>query len=160
MEKTEPAFYFCLPRLLARWRGGNAARTEMNWLEANIVGGAVHLIVYLFFARLFIGDLEFWQQLLLLAPLVVLVWVWWLLFLYVNSLILKFLRSVGLMRQLADNRAQSILICVTTTVFAIALVASDSWLRAIGVAWIAAVFLNQAAALLLGVSDRDESNAA
>ena len=52
-ELHAPAgFYFALPRLVMKLRGGNARRSERSWLEANLVGFAVFGISYLILARL------------------------------------------------------------------------------------------------------------
>ena len=160
MPKAEPVFYFSLPRLFERWRGGCDARTEMNWTEANAVGATVHAIFYVFAAHLFLGGLARWQQMILLLPLVSLVWIGWLVLLYLNTLILRLLRLGGLLRDLPDNRAQSFLVGVVATAFAIELIRAGSWLRFFGALWLAAVCLNLAAAAVLALLPRNESAAA
>ena len=40
--------YFALLRLFRKLRGGDAARSEGNWLEAYVLGAVVYLISYLF----------------------------------------------------------------------------------------------------------------
>ena len=159
MQNPEAAFYFSLPRLLARWCGGSDERTEMNWLEANAVGIAVHGIAYLFTAHLLLSGLALWQQIALLLPVAVLVWICWLIVLYLNALIVKLLRICGLMRHLPDNRAQSILIGLMITICASELMSSDALaLFLVGAIWICAVSLNLAAAVVLAVlGHKDES---
>jgi hypothetical protein len=146
-------FYFSLPRLLARWTGRGVDRTERNWLEANLVGSLVHLVAYGYAFHLLLADARLRQQLFLFIPLAFLVWIWWLIVLYLNSLIIKFLRACGLMKTMLDRRGQSLLICVMTTIFALQLLRAGSWLSLIGGLWIAAVMLNLLAALVLAVSD-------
>ncbi len=152
MQNAEPVFYFSLPRLFARWRGGSDARTEMNWLETNVVGAAVHAVVYLFIAHLLLGGLPMWQQALWLLPLAAFVLLAWLIVLHANSLVVKLLRACGLMRTLPNHRAQSILIGIMTTAFACELLRAGSWLGLVGGIWLAAVILNLTAALALALS--------
>ena len=144
-----PEFNFSLPRLFARCTGQVAQPTEQNWIEANAVGALVHLVVYLYAFELLLARSKIWQQLLLVIPLAFAIWLFWLLVLYLNSLIIKALRTAGLMRALEDSRAQSFLICSMTTVFAGQLALTQSWTRFLGVFWITIVALNLVAALLL-----------
>lgn len=160
MRKTETTFYFALPRLFARGRGANDSRTEMNWLEANVVGTAVHGIAYLFAAHFFLRGLTLGAQALLLLPLAAGVWLAWLVILYVNSLLIRLLRTGGLLRGLPDDRAQSVLIGGMITGFAIALWRADSWCSFAGGIWLAAVVLNLAAALALVLLSRNGTAAA
>lgn len=151
MQNSEPGFYFALPRLFARVRGGNSARTETNWLEANVVGGLIHGIAYLFVARLCLGALERWQQLLLLLPLAALLWAAWLLILYFNYLIVWFFRATGMMRKMPDDRAQGLLIATMTTAFAVALLNAGGFFAVAGGLWILVLALNLAAGGLLAL---------
>ena len=160
MRKTETAFYFALPRLFARGRGMNDSRTEMNWLEANVVGGAVHGIGYLFAAQFFLRGLASWAQALLLLPLAAGVWLAWLVILHINSLLIRLLRAGGLLRGLPDDRAQSVLIGAMITGLAIALWRADSWCSFAGGIWIAALVINLAAALALVLLSRNGTAAA
>ena len=70
------------------------------------------------------------------------IWIFLLIVLYLDSLIIKLLRGFGFMRTMPDSRAQSLLICTMTTVFALELIRAGSWPRFLGVIWIAAVALN------------------
>ncbi|MGZ5002949.1 MAG: hypothetical protein ACXWBM_07120 [Chthoniobacterales bacterium] len=142
-----PAYYFSLPRLLAKWRGRSAARTENNWREANIVGLCFHIVVYLFAFRLLLAGCNFW--LILLLPLAFLVWICWLLFFYFASLLTKLLRTIGFMRELSDGRAQSVIIGTATVVCAGALVFDRAPFNIIGIAWLVIVALNLLAAVIL-----------
>lgn len=148
-------FYFALPRLLARSRANQHMRSEKNSLEANVVGTLNHLLVYAFAFALLLKDLPGWQQVLLLLPLAVLVLIFWLLLLYVNSWIIKLLRAAGLMRALPNNRAQTLLISIVTTAMAGKLLFSEGWPRCVGLLWLAAVGLNLLAATLLAFRHGD-----
>lgn len=150
-------FYFALPRLIAAWSGRKAARSEQNGLEANIIGTLNHLIVYVAAFELLLGPLSRWTQLLLLVPLAILVWLFWLIFFYWSACLIKLLRDAGLMRELPDSRAQNILIGIMTTTLAIYLLRAGSWPRVLGFIWIAAVALNLVAAALLPARHADHS---
>lgn len=161
MERTdpgaEPRFYFSLPRLLARLSRGNATRVEKNALEAWIGGIIFYLISYLFAAHLVVDETTLWKQIPLLILVAFLIWLFWLLVLYINSVIIKLLRAGGLFRTVPTRHAQSILLGITTTALAYGLVTSDSWMRSVGIIWMVAVAINLAAAFLLFFIDADRS---
>ncbi len=152
-RRDQPQFYFALPRLVASQLGWNAARTEGNWLEANIVGGFEHLIWYAFAAHALLHGMPAWEKIALLIPLVVCVWICWLLMIYLNSVFIRLLRVCGLLRDLSNARAQSVLLGIVTTGFAFYLSANASRLGILGVAWVVAVSLNLLAAAVLVVTD-------
>ena len=153
--KSGVGYYFALPRLLARSAGHSGGRTEQNWLEANVVGTFVHAIAFIFAGRLLLADCSLWQQVLLLGPLALLVCASWSLFFYLNSLVLKLLRAAGLMRDLPDNRGQSVIVGITTTLLALQLAETGSWTRVAGWIWIIAVALNLVAAAVLALLHAD-----
>lgn len=145
MQNSEPGYYFALLRLLARACGRDDARTETNWLEANVAGGLIHGIAYLFVAQLCLRGLERWQQVLLLLPLAALVWAAWLLVFYCNHLLVRLLRALGIMRHLPDDRAQGFLVATMTTGLAVALLRAGGFLAIAGALWMIALVLNLAA---------------
>ena len=149
----EPSFYFALPRLLAKWRGGAANRAEKNEVEAWSAGLAIFGISYLYFAILIPGDATWGARMMMFVALAFLVWLFWLAVLYVNSLILKLLQRFGLFRSLPMRRGQSVLLATTTTAMAIALVQRDSFASEIGAIWLTATSMNLAAAAILAFSN-------
>jgi hypothetical protein len=150
-----PQYFFSLPRLLAKIRGGSAQRTEANWLEANAVGALVHAIVYGFFARIALSHLPLWQQLALLLPLVIVVLVFWMIWFLIWALVIRTVRAAGMLRDLPLSRVQGVLVGLMTTTCACYLIAEGSWLRVLGYLWLIAVSLNLLAAVILAVSDAD-----
>ncbi|PZR76494.1 MAG: hypothetical protein DLM73_02515 [Chthoniobacterales bacterium] len=149
MNKTGPQFYFSLLRLLALLRGGDARRAENNGAEAWLGGLAVNLISYLFFAQFLPADLKIWQSVLLLGLLAFLVWLFWLVVIYLNSLVIQFLRFCGLFQTIPIRRAQSILLGTWTTAMACGLLQSGSWPREIASIWLVMVAMNLTAAVVL-----------
>jgi hypothetical protein len=143
--------YFALLRFIRKLRGGNATRSEGNWLEAYVLGAIVYLISYLFAANLLLPKLNAWQAAMVLPLLLFGLWISWLIVLYLNSLIAKGCEKVGLCADLPRRRVQSVLMGILTTMFAAQLLTAGPWLRAIGALWIIAVALNLAAALLLAL---------
>ena len=120
-QQRQPRFYFALPRLLAKIRGGDSIRAEQNSVEAWSANFAIYLVSYLYFAG-FVPALDrWWLRSLIFVALAFLVWLFWLLVLFVNSLILKLLRGFGLLRSLPIRRGQALLLGITATAMAIAL---------------------------------------
>ncbi len=147
-SRKSSGYYFALPRFGTQW-SGNIARDESNWFEINLAGLLMHLVVYCSAFQIFLSGHSRWSQLLLLLPLAFLVWIFWLLLFYFNSLCLKFLRAAGIMRQLSNGRAQSILIGIVVTCFALPLARTGGHFQMIGDAWLILVVLNLTAAALL-----------
>ncbi len=89
---------------------------------------------------------------LLLLPLAIFVWLVWLLIHYLNALVLRFLRLLGLMRRLPDDRAQGLFIGVMTTGFAFVLASAGSFYGLVGAVWLVVVSLNLIAAAILALT--------
>lgn len=151
-EHRRPRFYFALPRLVWSLAGGDAGRTEKNGWEANTVGALVHVVVFAFAFELCLTNRPLGQRLLWLLPLAVLVWLFWTNLIYANSWIIKLLRACGLLRDLPQGRAQSVLIGITTTAIALRLLGGNGWIRGLGAIWLAAVVLNLVAAGVLALT--------
>jgi len=141
--------YFALPRLLAGWRGRTVARSENNGTEAYLASVGIYLVSYLFAARLLLPGLCFWTSALVLLFLLAGIWIFWLLVLYLNSLIVKAIHALGLWTHLSRNRLQDVLVEIVVTAFAAFLVIAGSWPRWVGAIWIGIVVLNLMAAVLL-----------
>lgn len=152
-QTSRPRFYFSLLRLLAMLRGGDTRRAENNGTEAWVANVAIYLINYLFFAQFLPADLPLWQIALLLAGLAFFVWFFWLLVLYLNSLIIKLLRLCGLFRAIPTRRAQSILLGTWATAMAVDLLSRGSWIREVASIWLIAVVMNLAAGAVLAFRD-------
>lgn len=151
LNNPGPLFYFALPRLIALFRGGDPGRSENNATEARIAGLAVYLISFLFLAGFVPAGLRAWQSVTVFAGLVFFVWFFWLLLLYLNSLIIRLLRLGGIFRGIPTRRAQSILAGFSTTAMAWSVFQHGSWKGEIGAIWLCAVTLNLVAALVLAL---------
>lgn len=124
-------------------------------VEAHVVGALVHVITFVAAARLSLGGLALWQQIVLLVPLMLLVWAWWSLFFHVGALLIKLLRSLDGMRGVPDRHAQSGMVCILTTLLAAQLLSAGSWMRVLAFVWLIAVTLNLAAAAVLTLIDAE-----
>jgi hypothetical protein len=155
--QPSPRFYFALPRLLAKFRGGDASRAERNGVEAWAANLAIYLISFLYFSELIPELSTWWLRGLILIPLAFLVWVFWLLVLYVNSLILKLLQSAGIFRSLSMRRGQGALIAAVATAMACALIQRDAIGSEIGAIWLIATAMNLLAAMILGLANDDSA---
>ena len=152
-DKPRPHFYFSLLRLLAALRGGDAGRAENNWPEACLAGIAIYLISYLFFGQFVPDEVRIWQRILLFVILAFFVWLFWLVVLYLNSLIIHSLRFCGLLQALPDRRAQSVLLGTSVSAMALSLLQGGSWPAEIGAIWLICVVMNLTAAAILAFRD-------
>ena len=152
LSVSAPRFYFALPRLLARWRGGDATRAEQNGTEAWIGGISTYAISYFFFLQLVPNALNPWLRAVLLLALAFVVLLVWLVLLYVNSLLIKIARLGGIFRSIPDRRAQSILVGATVTAMAGALLQHGGWVSELAAIWMVAVTMNLIAAALLALN--------
>jgi hypothetical protein len=142
-------FYFALPRLLAAFRGGDPTRGEQNGTEAWAAGASTYLVSYLFFAGLIPSTFGPWPRGLLLVGLAFLVWLFWLLVLYLNSMILELLRGLGFFAALPERRGQSILVATAASAMAFQLLRRGALVGELGAIWLIAVAMNLAAAMIL-----------
>ncbi|MFL6589282.1 MAG: hypothetical protein ACJ8M4_03840 [Chthoniobacterales bacterium] len=150
-ERKSPRFYFALPRLMSKWRGGDSTRAEKNSVEAWAAGIAIYIVSYLFFAAFVSAGFSWWLTALIFIGLAFGTWLFWLVVLYLNSFVIKLLRFVGLIHGVPDRYVQSVLISATATAMAVSLATSGSWMTEIAALWIIAVTMNLAAAAILAL---------
>lgn len=146
-----PRFYFALPRLLVMFRGGDIRRAENQGVEAWSANIAIYLISYFFFAEFVPLSLAFWLRVPIFAALLFAVWLFWLLALYVNSLVIGALRFCGLFRAIPIRHAQSILIGTTATAMSLHLVQRGGAAKELAAIWLVAVAMNLVAAAILAL---------
>ena len=152
--ERSPEFYFSLPRFIVMLRGGDTERAESNAAEAWVVGLMMYLIHYVFFAIQFIpAGAAPWLAGLLLILTAFWVWLFWLFFLYINSVIIRFLCIFGFFRSIPIRRAQSILWGLLTTAMAWTLLTRNAWAAELGAIWLVTVALNLLSALGLVLRD-------
>jgi hypothetical protein len=150
---NEPRFYFALPRLLSKMRGGSDSRAETNASEAWLVGAGIYGVSYLYFTGYLSPVSSWWLFGLLLVALAFGVWLFWLLMFYLNSLILKLLHRLGLFRTIPMRRGQSVLLVTVATTMAAALLQRGPFVSEIGAIWLTATAMNLVAAVILAFSN-------
>ncbi|HEV2095010.1 MAG TPA: hypothetical protein VGQ82_00755 [Chthoniobacterales bacterium] len=148
-----PKYYFALARLVSWLRGQDATRHEGDPLEARLPGAGIFLVTGVYALQLCDSISSGWIQYLFWLTLPVLVFFLWVLLFYLFSFCVRALRAVKPFSALPNSRIQSVLICGLTTVFAAILTQSKAWPRAVGYVWMASVFVNLAAALILFFAD-------
>jgi hypothetical protein len=151
VETAEPGkFYFALPRVVQLVRGRSVIRAESNWIEGYFSGVAVYLLTYLLLTEVAAPQLSS-ASLLWLVLLAFGAWLLWLVLLYLNSVVIRALRRVGLFTTRSNSRAQNFIIGVETTIFALVLISRPNWPRVVGWMWLAIVVVNLTAAGVLAV---------
>ena len=142
-------FYFALPRLLHRMRGGTDKISESNAVESYFGSIVAFMVSFLFAWQLFACRCPGWQAIGVGIFLLFAVSISWLFVFYFNSLLIKILRTCGIFRKMANRHAQDIFIQVVVAAFAYELSISVSWTRWIGIFCLLLLGTNLAAALLL-----------
>lgn len=150
---TRRYFYFALPNLASRLRGQIRERVEGDPIEARLPGLAIFIVTCSFAFKMSANRLSGWQLEFFIVALPFTAFFFWVVILYLNSLVVRLLRTIDLFKSVPNNRAQSVLICGLTTLFAGTLAISASWMRFVGFAWIAGLALNLAAAAVIAIDD-------
>jgi hypothetical protein len=143
------AFYFALPRLLNRMRGGTDEVSESNAAEAYLGSIGIFIITFVFGLQLFAERFSGWSVMAFDLLLVFAVWIFWLVVFYINSLIVKLLRACGLFRGTPNRRAQDIFVGIPVAAMAYRLSILPGWLGWIGWLCLCALGVNFLAAILL-----------
>lgn len=148
-ENALGGFYFALPRLLHRMRGGTDRISESNAVEAHLGSIVAFGVSFLLARQLFAGRCSGWQAIAVGIFLLFAVSILWLFVFYFNSLIIKILRIAGIFRKLANRHAQDILIQIIVAILAYELSISVSRTRWFGIFCLLLLGANFVAALLL-----------
>ncbi|MEP7077750.1 MAG: hypothetical protein ABI795_01885 [Chthoniobacterales bacterium] len=142
-----------MTRLVSWLRGHDATRHEGDPIEALLPGAGIFIVTGVYALQLCDSISSGWIQYFLRLALPVLVFFLWVSLFYLFSFCVRALRALKLFSALPNSRIQSVLICGLTTVFAAMLTQSEAWPRAVGSVWMASVFVNLAAALILFFAD-------
>jgi hypothetical protein len=110
------------------------------------------MVSFLFAWQLFAGPCPVGQAIALGILLFFAVSIFWLFVFYLNSLVIKILRTGGIFRKMANRHAQDILIEIIVAVLACELSTSASWTRWIGIFCLLLLGTNFVAALFLALS--------
>ena len=154
MIKEERGYILALPRLLARLAGRPARRAEWSAGEVYGFGTFVFALACLagghaLFRFVRLGATR-WLGLVLL-PLFV--WIAFLFLYYLNSLLARLLRRLGLYSARTNNPLQHLVIISLMTLLAGWMVEQNGWLSSLGILWLTLVALNLLALLALKIFD-------
>lgn len=149
----ERGYFFALPRLLVRLGGGNARRAEFSAAESYGAG------IFVFAVGCVLAGRAIWEfvraedwRVLLLVLLPIEVWIAFLVWYYLNSLIARLLRRLGVYSARTNNPLQhAIIISVLTVLLGWLMATNGGWLRSLGVFWCALLAANLLAFGLLKI---------
>jgi hypothetical protein len=150
-------YYFAFPRLIHRLLGGTAERRENNWVEAYGTGVFIYLLSYVYAVDWFELKRDSVLSLLALIPLLFGMWIFWLVVVYLNSLVIKALRVAGWIDRSAKPGAQSVLLSALTSLFALDVARMDSVVRWLALAWFVMLALNIFSAAVLAFVPEPEA---
>ncbi|SRR6266487_3648506 len=152
-SKIPVGFYFSLPRLLSRVTGRGFHFSEGGFFETCLGSLAVLLIPYLFLVDLVINHLAGWMAFVAGVALLFAIWIFWLVVLYLNSVMIEVLHDLGFFRKVTGRHLQDIFVGIIITFFASELSILNSWVRWIGIFWLIILAMNLLAALSLALPD-------
>src|SRR5438445_2862128 len=95
-SESKTSCYFALPRLIYKLVGGNSQRSENNSVEAYLGGIAIFAITYALLVDLLLGQPGRWKALMAGLALAFGVWVFGVIVLFLNSLVIYALVPCGL----------------------------------------------------------------
>ena len=148
--RPELGYKFALPRLLARSAGRKVRRAQFSAGEAYSLGLLVFGLHCVFAARAilpFVRTTALQALALLFLPFAI--WIAFLFLYYMNSLVLALLRRAGLFAIVPNNQFQHVVISTLTTLIALAFLREESsWIRSLGVLWLALLAFNLFAIVL------------
>lgn len=152
-SKIAVGFYFSLPRLLSRITGHGSHVSEGGFFETCLGTLIVLLIPYFFLVDLAMNHASRWMGFVTGVALLFAIWIFWLVVLYLNWVMIQVLHGLGFFRGVTERHLQDILVGLIITFFASELSILNSWVRWIGISWFIVLAMNLAAALSLALMD-------
>lgn len=152
-SKIAVGFYFSLPRLLSKVTGRDSDFSEGSFFETCLGSVVVLLIPYFFLVDLAMNHVGRWVAFGTGVALLFAIWIFWLVVLYLNWVIIQVLHGLGFFRGVTERHLQDILVGLIITFFASELSILNSWVRWIGILWLIILAMNLAATLSLALKD-------
>jgi hypothetical protein len=152
-SKIAVGFYFSLPRLLSTIIGRGSHFPEGSFFETCLGSLVVLLIPYFLLVDLAINHVGRWMAFVTGVMLLFAIWIFWLVVLYLNSLLIQVLQRLGFFRKMTGRHLQDIFIGIIITSFASEISILNSWVRWIGILWFMILAMNLAAAFWLALTD-------
>jgi hypothetical protein len=103
-------FYFSLPRLLSKVTGHNSDFLEGGFCETYLGSLVVLLIPYFFLVDLVMNHVGRWMTFATGVALLFAIWIFWLVVLYLNWVMIQVLRGLGFFRGVTERHLQDILV--------------------------------------------------
>ncbi len=157
-SKIAVGFYFSLPRLLSKVTGRGSDFSEGGFFETCLGSVVVLLIPYFFLVDLVMNHGGRWMAFGTGVALLFAIWIFWLVVLYLNWVMIQVLHGLGFFRGVTERYLQDILAGLIITFFASELSILNSWVRWIGILWFIILAMNLAAALALALTDTRRSD--
>jgi hypothetical protein len=151
-SNTSNGFYFALPRLLSRMRGGTDKASEACVVEAYLGSIGIFVVTYALAWRLFAGGIAGCRTILAGALLLIAVWIFWLFVFYLNSLVAKTLRVGGFFRETPNRDTQNILVGLVLAGIALPLSILHGGARWIGILCLIGLGANFLAMVVLAMA--------
>ncbi|HAF03963.1 MAG TPA: hypothetical protein DCG89_09200, partial [Spartobacteria bacterium] len=98
-SKISVGSYFSLPRLLSKVIGRGSHFSEGGFFETYLGSLVVLLIPYLFLVDLVMNHVARWMALVAGVALLFAIWIFWLVSLYLNSVMVQVLHRLGFFRK-------------------------------------------------------------
>ncbi len=150
-------YAFALPRLAARLAGRKPRRAEFSGGEAYGLGLLVFGISCVFVARLLpvVRPVALQGIVLFLLPFAI--WIGFLILYYLNSLVVALLRRLRLYRASTNNPVQHFVIMSLTTGIAVYFLRDEcTWVKSLGVFWLALLGANLFSIVVLRVLGEED----
>jgi len=152
-SKIAVGYYFSLPRLLSRITGRGSDFSEGGPFETCLGSVVVLLIPYFFLVDLVMNHVGRWMAFGTGVALLFAIWIFWLVVLYLNWVMIQVLHGLGFFRAVTERHLQDILVGLIITFFASELSILNSWVRWIGILWLIILAMNLAATLSLALTN-------
>jgi hypothetical protein len=152
-SKIAVGFYFSLPRLLSKVTGRDSDFSEGSFFETCLGSLVVLLIPYFFLVDLVMNHVGRWMAFGTGVALLFAIWIFWLVVLYLNWVMIEVLHGLGFFRGVTERHLQDILVGLIITFFASELSILNSWVRWIGILWLIILAMNLAATLSLALTN-------
>ena len=150
-------FYFALPRLLISFLGERPLRAENNFGEALFAGAVAVVVPWL--ALLELAHTTCWLGWITATALLAVVIPLWLIVFYLNSLLIKVLRSAGLLKSYTNRALQNGLAFIVIILSSLCIAFSESPMRWLGLVMLTLISLDLFAAVALPLANDPPSSA-
>jgi hypothetical protein len=116
---------------------------ERAWLKVYGTGWSVYSITFALMTRGGLGRVDnWWSKVIAACAWAAATWIFWLVILYLNTLVIALARRLRWYSRPSNLPAQNFLVLALTTLFAFALTRDPGWSRWLGFLWLGGLGLN------------------